>query len=215
MNIDRKEWEETQPKVSGNAPQIRPGAYVCRIVSAVDFSQKCYLELKFDFDEGAYTNKVYKNTNGDLSKWWNMMIKRSYYGNGNNARFKGDITSIERSNPGYVFAEHNFDEATLVNKRVVIVLREEEYVRNDGSVGSSLKIDSLRSIEAFRNGEITIPQKFTIADKMRIENERKENLNKGISTYEPNAIPTFNPVNNIGTPSPFNDIEVEDDDLPF
>lgn len=213
--MDKKEWAETKAKMPGNVPQIKPGAYVCHIVSAIDFSEKNYLEFKLDFAEGAYANKIYKAVGGNLFQWWNMMVKRSYYGGGNNARFKGDITAIERSNQGYLFEEHNFDERTLVGKYVVVVLREEEYMKPDGSVASALKIDSFRSIEAFRNGEIQTPPKLTIADQLRIKQEREANAQKGMSTYEPNAIPTFNPTTNIATPSPFTDIEIDDSDLPF
>lgn len=211
MNINKDEWRNTQAKEATNGTKFKPGAYVCRIVSAVDFSQKGYLELKFDFDEGFYAGLITKKTNGNLFQWWNMMTKCSWYGNGNNARFKGDITSIERSNPGYSFEEHNFDENTLVGKRVVVVLREEEYVKQDGSVGLSLKIDSLRSIEAYREGQIETPKRLTIADKLAMQKEKEANMNKGTPKYEPNPLPNNTP----NFTDPFANIEIDDDSLPF
>ena len=66
-----------------------------------------------------------------------------------NGFFKGFITSVEESNPGYRF---NWDELGLEGKLVGLVFGEEEYLGNDGKPHTSVKAQRARSVEAIRAG---------------------------------------------------------------
>lgn len=68
--------------------------------------------------------------------------------------FKGFITVIENSNPGYKW---NWDEKTLVGKLFGGVFGEEEYKGNDGKMHTGVKCMQVRSIDKIRNGEYTVP----------------------------------------------------------
>lgn len=67
--------------------------------------------------------------------------------------FKGLIKSIEEGNPGYTF---DFNEATLLHKKIGGNLREEEYLRTDGTVGTSLRVAYLCSIRSVLAGEYKV-----------------------------------------------------------
>ena len=217
LPIDPQEWRETKPQEPIITNKIKPGVYVM-VIRGV-FDKGTYLEFKLDFAEGEKNaGFIQKMTNGNLFAWWSCMIKRSYYGKGNNSRFKGDITAIEKSNPGYSFEKTGFEENTLIGKIVVGILYEDEYMHN-GEIKCSLKLDSFRSIEAFRNGEVQPREKDTVAMKAERENRKNEQQKQGLKgVYEPN-MPQFNPnLNYFGNnsyPNATPTYEDDTDDLPW
>lgn len=66
------------------------------------------------------------------------------------------------SNPGYKW---NDDERTLVDKLVGIILAEEEYIKNDGSIGTRLKITRTIPVAKIRAGEYKVPGKKCLDKK--------------------------------------------------
>lgn len=77
--------------------------------------------------------------------------------------FKGIIKAIEEGNPGYKF---DFNESSLLYKKIGGNLREEEYERRDGSIGVALRVAYLCSIRSVQTGEHKILplKKFTIPE---------------------------------------------------
>lgn len=67
--------------------------------------------------------------------------------------FKGCITAIEESNPGYKF---NFDERTLDNKLVGIIFRDEEYDYN-GYKGMTSKPFIMTDIHRILQNDFNFP----------------------------------------------------------
>lgn len=131
----------------------KAGGYIGVIVNARDVPDKEYLELLVDINDGDFKG-FYKNWYDNTGKW----LLRGYCSYKTTAVriFKGFITSVEESNRGYKW---DWDESTLINKKVGIILREEQYIKNDGSVGESVKINSYRSTDAIRKGEFKVPEK--------------------------------------------------------
>ena len=74
--------------------------------------------------------------------------------------FKGTITSIEKSNKGYTWDN---DETKLKGKKIGLVLYEEEYVKNDGSVGVRMKVDKAHSVDAIKKGDFEVPERKCVA----------------------------------------------------
>ena len=69
--------------------------------------------------------------------------------------FKGFMTSIEASNPGFKW---NWDEKKLAGKLFGGIFGEEEYEKQDGSIGTIVKCRFVRSVDAIREGKFKIPE---------------------------------------------------------
>jgi len=67
--------------------------------------------------------------------------------------FKGMVSCVEKSNPGYVW---NWEEKTLTGKKIGGVFGQEEFVASDGTVKLATKCVFVRSYEAIKNG-VDIP----------------------------------------------------------
>lgn len=151
-NIDWNSVEEAQEYKS-----LPAGGYICEITAAEDVEEKEYLRLEYDIQRGdfaGYWRNLYENKG-----FWGGHFIRSYK---ETARgfFKAFITALQESNPGYTF---NNDERSLVGKAVGLVLYEEEYLKNDGSVGTRLTVDRPRSVKAILSGDFKVPDKKVLA----------------------------------------------------
>ena len=98
---------------------------------------------------------------------WGGVIRFMLYANdgtSTNGFFKGFVTSVEESNPGYQF---NWDERSLADKLVGLVFGEEEYLGNDGKPHTSVKAQQARSVEAIRAGVPVPPAKKLNAESAK------------------------------------------------
>lgn len=156
------EFDRVQP-ATGESETLEPGGYICKIISAkVEKAKegKNYDELMkvaFDIDEGnfkGYYSRRFdrsKNYRSD-AKWpgvYHQTIKQSDL-----RYFKGFITAIEESNPGYKWT---WDESSLKGKIFGGIFGEEEYRGNDGKVRTITKLQWVRSVGKVREGSFTIP----------------------------------------------------------
>lgn len=85
--------------------------------------------------------------------------------------FKRFISSVERSNQGYVW---NWDERTLINKMFGGIFGREEFKDQNGEYRFVVKCRFANSIDRIRSGDFTIPK-----DKLT-----KEHRNNNIETPE-------------------------------
>lgn len=76
------------------------------------------------------------------------------------AKLKGIIAAIEKSNPGFVF---DWNNQSLVGKLVGGMLQEKQYYKSNGTIGETVKISYLCSIESAESGELRIPPKEMVA----------------------------------------------------
>lgn len=133
--------------------RLAPGGYICKITAVEDVGKNEYLRIEFDVDEGkfkGYFLDLYKSKG-----FWGGTFYKSYKESALSF-FKAFKTSVEESNPGYIFDN---DESTLVGKRVGLVLAEEEYKGNDGKIKTRLYVDRARNVESIRKGDFKIPEK--------------------------------------------------------
>ena len=102
-------------------PRLAPGGYVCKITVAVDVPEKEFLKLEYDIAEGEHKghwDALYK-----AKAFWGGTFYRSYKEKAQ-SMFKGFLTAVKESNPGFVFEN---DEKRLEGKLIGLVLAEEEY----------------------------------------------------------------------------------------
>lgn len=151
----------------GEFETLPAGGYKCLIKKVVcEKSQngKEYLKIGFDIAEGQYKDfyqRKFENDTREDKKWsgiW-VLFTEGYNPGTTNPKFKGLITSVEASNPNFKF---NFDEQTLVNKKVGIVFREEDFEGFDGQVHTSVK--PFFAVSYDKAEEAKIPNKKELSD---------------------------------------------------
>ena len=104
------------------------------------------LIVEFEIKEGTqydgffarqFENKLKYNINAN----WGGSMKQAVTDKDGftNPYFKGFINSVEKSNPGYDFEKAQFDERTLIGKKVGLVFRDEPFESDDGNVYHVMK----------------------------------------------------------------------------
>lgn len=181
-------------------------AYVCKIKKAV-VQQNTYgdqLCVLFDISEGDFArfyDEDFKMNQNEDKKWKGVLRLFLPINDGSDKdewtkrTLKGFITSVEKSNRGYVW---NWDETTLAGRTIGILMRKEEWAVN-GKTGWSVRPFRAISADSVRNGEFTLPK------------DKPLNPLTGTPTY----VSTNQPVND--APYGFTDFKPlpGDDDVPF
>ena len=130
-----------------------PGGYIARIHSVQDVEHKEYLLIDWDFAEGPF-----QGANQDTwqrKNFWPYSLRRSYKESALGF-FKAFKTHLEESNPGYFFDEGNLQ--AMRGKYIGIILGEEEYRANDGSIKTRLSVVNTRSVRDIQELNYRIPE---------------------------------------------------------
>ena len=150
------------PAITGEGQALPPGLYVSQIKMAIEENKngKAVLAIAYDIAEGEYKGFYQQRYDADKSpdkKW--PGIHRQYTEGKSTGFFKGLITSIEESNPGY---QWNWDESTLKGKRFGAIMGREQFLTQDGQKRFATKIFWVRSIEGLKNA--AIPEDRLLSD---------------------------------------------------
>ena len=127
---------------------------------------KEYLKVDFDIAEGEYADfysKKYDRDNREKPKWggvWNIFIE-GYNPGTTNSKFKGFIVAVEESNIGFKF---DFNEQTLIGKKVGIVFREEEFMGQNGQLHTSSKPFFAAPYDVVESAAVPKPLKMQIGE---------------------------------------------------
>lgn len=135
--------------------RLVPGGYVCRITKVEDHPDKSYLYIEFDIAEGEYAG--YGASCLERNGFTPLRMYRSYSDKAA-GMFKGFIQNIEASNSNYHW---EWKEQTLVARLIGIVLGEEEYKKQDGSIGTRFNARD-KTVDAIKNGRFKVPEKKTL-----------------------------------------------------
>jgi hypothetical protein len=173
-------WDNIEAKGMDDFKALPIGAYECVIVGAgihkSEQSGKESFKVAVDIASGEYKDYFKKrydsNTNSD-KKWDNNSVRYLAFEGDNASFFKGFITSIENSNPGYKW---NWEESTLKGKKICGVYQYEEYEKQDGSKGVKVRLNKFRSLDKMKDIEVSDSVKLLNGKYMDIDdyNERKE-----------------------------------------
>jgi hypothetical protein len=148
--------------------------------------------IVFDFDisrgefTGFYSRKFSKDQS-EKRKWplkYYQTVTPEQIG-----RYKGVVESFKKSNlnfPDASFSSEVHDLKKLIGLEIGGVFCEEEYEKRDGSIGVSLKISYLCSVERIEKGDFTIPKK-----KVLKSNGQNRNSNTPPPIYD-NDLPFGN-----------------------
>ena len=149
--MKKQNWDAVQEASEFERPV--PGAYIAKIVRVEDNEEKEYLKIEWDFAEGKF--KGYYKDLFEARDFWGGSFIRSYKEKAL-PFFKAFKTCLEASNRGYFFDEERLDD--MRGKLIGIVLGEEEYKKNDGSVGKRLYVAQVRTVKAIQDGDCKVPE---------------------------------------------------------
>lgn len=138
--------------------KIEAGGYICGIYTVEDVPDKEYLKISYDIVEGEHKG-FYSKLKKD--KGWELPSFIASYKESALSFFKGTITSVEKSNKGFKWAD---DEKALVGKKVGLVLFEKERINNNGKKVVDMRVDKAHSIDAIKSGDFEIPEREIVAD---------------------------------------------------
>lgn len=139
------------PENQGGEYERPIGGFICKITAVEDKQDKEYLQIEFDVAAGKF--KGYFADTYQRAGFWAGKLIRSYKDTAAGF-FKGFTSAVEQSNTGYKWA---WDERTLVNKLVGLVLAEEEYMNNAGEIKTRLYVAQTRSVDAIKTGDFKVP----------------------------------------------------------
>ena len=89
--------------------------------------------------------------------------------------FKGLMTSIERSNPGFSFPwGKEGNEKTLVGKKFGAVMGREEFLTDQNEKRFATKIVQIRSIEGLKDAKVPEDKLLGDLPKEKTENQKYE-----------------------------------------
>lgn len=155
-------WENVQ--VMTDRVKLPVGAYVCRVkqVSVQNTGYGDQLAVLFDIVEGEHKDYFSKDYNGNQNadrKWRGVLRQWLPKDDGSDRDettkriFKGMVTAFENSNPGYRW---DWNEASLVNRTVGIMFRNEEWDYN-GKHGWAARPFYAMSVDKVRSGDYSLP----------------------------------------------------------
>lgn len=150
----------TDAKASGDNNRLPAGGYIAVITGVEDFplnpntNKGDYLRIEFDICEGEYESYFAKMH--ESLGWDNGNFIRSYKEKAL-GMFKGFIEAINKSNNSDLDPAAGLDEKKLVGMQFGVVMGEEEYKKNDGSIGVKLVVKSTKDVASIRDGKFTVP----------------------------------------------------------
>ena len=153
----------TNVQEAGSGTKPPAGGYICRINFAEDKPDKSYILVMYDIAEGEYAGYYAGRQKANPTWTWGGTLYKSYKQTAL-PMFKRFCSCVTKSNPGYLFdGNTNADEKTLTGKLIGMVLGEEEYTGNDGTIRTRLYCVTEKSVEEIRAGKFKVPEKKTLA----------------------------------------------------
>ena len=150
-------WNEIEETGNKEYKPLPAGGYVGYITKVEDVPEKEYLKLEFDIVEGEFMH--YGSECLERNGFTPLRFIRSYKEKAAGF-FKGFVRCMEESNPNTL--HWDWDEKKLLNKYVGVILGEEEYRKNDGSIGVRLNVTRTVTPIDIRTGRFKVPARKTL-----------------------------------------------------
>lgn len=197
-------WDDIKEPVERQKLNI--DAAVCRIIKAAvqNNSYGDQLCIVYDIAEGEYSGYYQEefNQNTFANKKWKGVLRLWLPKNDGSEKdewskrtLKGFTTSIEKSNPGYVW---NWDENSLKNKLIGVLYRDEAW-EYEGKTGWAKRPFRAISIDSVREGNFDIPKAKSLQNKST----------GGYGDYSTGSYGSYSDTTNYAV------VEDEDSELPF
>ena len=153
------DYQRAEAATTTDFVKLPAGGYVVKILQATDYpnEDKPFLEILYDIAEGEYKD-YYSDDWGLANKWAHST--RWYYTKAALGMFKGNLKAVDESN-GTSFetaAMTGIDERRLSGCIVGMIIGEEEYEGNDGSIKTRMKVRGVRPAQTIRDGKFKQPE---------------------------------------------------------
>lgn len=153
------DYQRAEAATTTDFVKLPAGGYVVKILQATDHpsEEKPFLEILYDIAEGEYKD-YYSDEWGTANTWAHST--RWYYTKAALGMFKGNLRAVDESNgTGFeTSAMTGIDERRLAGCIVGMILGEEEYEGNDGTVKTRLKVRGVRPAQLIRDGRFKQPE---------------------------------------------------------
>lgn len=166
---------------TGEFSSLPAGCYVC-VIKQVSQTQskngRDQMAILFDISEGEHKGYYQTQFNaakaqGSDAKW--KGVHKQIMDGSSLPFFKGLMTSIERSNPGFSFPwGKEGNEKTLVGKKFGAVMGREEFLTDQNEKRFATKIVQIRSIEGLKNAKVPEDKLLGDLPKEKTENQKYE-----------------------------------------
>lgn len=154
-------YDEAQA-YTGESMQLPAGLYICKIrqvSEAQSQNGRPQMAILYDIAEGEHKDfyqaqyEAAKRMSGDKAKW--KGVYKQIMDGSSLPFFKGLMTSIEKSNPGYQFPwGQEGNEKTLIGKKFGAVMGREQFETNDHGKAFATKIFQVRSIDGLKDAKV-------------------------------------------------------------
>lgn len=193
--INMRDYEEATAS-TGDYQRMGAGGYVAQIQAVrtdgpascgkgrIDYvNSKEYVKLIYDIAEGDFAGRFSDDYWSGEDKDYGHQIFLSWK---NMGAFKGNIQALDESNPGFdALAAFQADRWELfIGKKVGIVLGEEEYRANDGTVKTRLGLPRLKSVQDIRAGKFKVPAPKKLKDDEQGYNAAPAKADVSESVYD-------------------------------
>lgn len=172
-----KNWDSVQAN-TGDYESLKLGGHEVVIKDAYEYtgmtgnkSLKVEVDIAGNDEQKGFFQKQYDNNTLSERKWPSAGCKYISLKEDDTcvAMFKGFTTVVENSNQGYKW---NFDEKSLIGKKLCAVFGLEEYQDNEGKTKTATKLVQFRSLDKLN--EIKIPKvKLLNGDMVEYEEYKK------------------------------------------
>ena len=158
-----KSIDLTNVQEAGEFRRPAPGAYICGIYKVEDFAKQEYLKVTYDIIEGEFKGYYEEQRKNNPDWTWAGAYVKSYKEKAL-PMFKRFCTAVSRSNGKYVFdgGKTNSDEKTLKGKKIGLLLGEEEYEGNDGTIKKRLYVVREFSIDKIKDQQVPELKKLKV-----------------------------------------------------
>ena len=182
-------WDSIEAKGMEDFKNLPIGAYECIIKDArINHNEengKDTLKISIDIASGEYKDyflKSYENDTRIDKKWNNNAVKYLAFEGDNVSYFKGFITCVENSNPGYTW---DWNENKLKDKKICGVFLYEEYQKQDGTHGIKVRLNKFRSLDKMK--DINISDNIKMLDGSYISYDDYIEKNETTNSYLANS----------------------------
>lgn len=182
-------WDSIEAKGMEDFKNLPIGAYECVIKDArINHNEengKDTLKISIDIASGEYKDyflKSYENDTRIDKKWNNNAVKYLAFEGDNVSYFKGFITCVENSNPGYTW---DWNENKLKDKKICGVFLYEEYQKQDGTHGIKVRLNKFRSLDKMK--DINISDNIKMLDGSYISYDDYIKKNETTNSYLANS----------------------------
>lgn len=171
-------WDQVEAKGMEDFKSLPIGAYECIIRKAEPYknptSEKESFRVQVDIASGDYKDyfqKRYDNDTRSDKTWDNNATRYLAYQGENASFFKGFITCVENSNPGYKW---DWDETKLKGKKICGVFQYEEYENQEGKRNAKVRLNKFRSLDKIKEIEVSDSVRLIDGSYMSISDYNKK-----------------------------------------